>query len=65
MANRERNVTKPVGFRPTAIQRQRLELIAAALGNPGRLAVAIRWMIENTPVPAKQVEANNVRGKQA
>lgn len=63
MVNRERHVTKPVGFRPTEIQRQRLELIAAALGNPGRLAVAIRWMIENTPMPAQQSEVKNVRGK--
>ncbi len=63
MANKVRNVGSPVGFRPTAIQRQRLELIAASLGNPGRLAVAIRWMIENTPVPAQRNEASNVRGK--
>ena len=36
---------------------------AAALGNPGRLAVAMRWMLENSPDPVQLPEAKNVRGK--
>lgn len=63
MANRVPNVTKPIAFRPTMAQRQRLERVAAIMGNPGRLAVAMRWMIENAPDPVQLPEVKNVRGK--
>lgn len=63
MANKVQNVTVPISFRPTLAQRQRLERVATIMGNPGRLAVAIRWMIENAPEPAQRNEASNVRGK--
>lgn len=61
--NRTRVVDKPIAFRPTIEQRKRLERIAIVLGNPGRLAVAMRWMLENAPDPVQQSEVKNVRGK--